>query len=78
MTSDIEILKRGNAGSKGSSNIIFPKLENRKIKEILSEIPQEWFVLGVRRNINLPIYLNNKKSIRKKRSRSKFMDLGTS
>lgn len=58
---NIEILQRGNAGVKGSSDIIFfnPTKKNNR-NNIFNKIPKNFIMLGVRSARDLPFFISKK------------------
>lgn len=59
-SNEVEILPRGNAGSQGSSDLIFPDLTKSKINQIFKKIPSKWLITGIRRSLNLPLFIDSK------------------
>ncbi len=55
---DFKFLKRGNAGNKGGSDLIFPDVDNRLVKEYIDLIPSKYKYLGMRHSRNIPLFIN--------------------
>lgn len=55
---DFKFLPRGNAGNKGGSDLIFPDIDNKRVKKYIDLIPRKYKYLGIRHSRNIPLFIN--------------------